>query len=95
MTDTPEPTEAQLSPEVTPEMILELIQRLKDLLDVSGTGRMSEQISELIMELSRTADTIDKLRQTLEQTSTQEQRLSQIESSLDQLRSLLIEPAAR
>ena len=95
MTDTPEPTEAQLSPEVTPEMILELIQRLKDLLDVSGTGRMSEQISELIMELSRTADTIDKLRQTLEQTSTQEQRLSQIESSLDQLRSLLIEPAVR
>ena len=95
MTDTPEPTEAQLSPEVTPEMILELIQRLKDLLDVSGTGRMSEQISELIMELSRTADTIDKLRQTLEQTSTQAQRLSQIESSLDQLRSLLIEPAVR
>lgn len=95
MTDTPEATEAQLSPEVTPEMILELIQRLKDLLDVSGTGRMSEQISELIMELSRTADTIDKLRQTLEQTSTQEQRLSQIESSLDQLRSLLIEPAVR
>lgn len=95
MHSTHEPKEVRISEEVTPEMILELIQRLTDLLDVSGTGRMAEQINELIMELSRTGNTIDKLRRTLERTSTQEQRLSQIEASLDQLRSLLIEPAAR
>jgi hypothetical protein len=95
MQSTHEPKEVRISEEVTPEMILELIQRLTDLLDVSGTGRMAEQINELIMELGRTGNTIDRLRQTLERTSTQEQRLSQIEASLDQLRSLLIEPDAR
>lgn len=88
------------------ELIIELISLLKRVIENSGTGRTAEQMQELIVELSSVTRSMDKLNETLEkfneqerglqtlteETKSQKKQISQIETKVSNMYSVIFEP---
>ncbi|TGD60255.1 hypothetical protein EYC08_21170 [Tabrizicola sp. WMC-M-20] len=79
--DTPETPTSSM--QISEELIIELIDLLKSMIENSGTGRTAEQMKQLIVELSIVGRSADKLSKALIEANRQELELRVLSSKID------------